>query len=143
MATSISIDASIAVKAIVEEQFSDNARSILATYDLILAPAHAYAEIAEVVFRKFSAGQIEERQVVLALERLPSILTLVPLDTIIVDVFNIAKEIHHSVYDCLYVAAAMKHGTELVTTDVKLVLKTRNTPYSAFVRHLADSGGLP
>ena len=91
MATSISIDASVAVKAIVEEQFSDNARSILATYDLILAPAHAYAEIAEVVFRKFSAGQIEERQVVLALERLPNILTLVPPDTIIVGAFNIAK----------------------------------------------------
>ena len=143
MATSISIDASVAVKAIVEEQFSDSARSILATHDLVLAPAHAYAEIAEVIYRKFSAGLIEERQVVLALERLPKILTLIPLDTIIVDAFNIAKDIHHSVYDCLYVAAALKHGTELITADAKLVLKTRNTPYSALVRHLADSGGLP
>ena len=143
MATSISIDASVAVKAIVEEQLSENARGVLASHDLVLAPAHAYAEIAEVIYRKFSAGHIEERQVILALERLPKILTLIPLDSIIIDAFSIAKDIRHSVYDCLYVAAALKHGTELITADAKLVLKTRNTPYSALVRHLADSGGLP
>ena len=143
MATSITIDASVAVKTIIEESFSGLARNVLAGFDLVLAPAHAYAEIAEVIYRKSSVGLIGERQANFALERLPQILTLVPLDAIIVDAFGIARELQHSVYDCLYVAAALKHQTKLITADLKLVTKPRSSRFSNVVLHLADSGILP
>ena len=137
MPTSISIDASVAIKTIVEERFSDLARKLIAENDLILAPAHAYAEITEIIYRKHIAGDIDEKQALMAIERLPRILTLVPLDAIMADAFRIAKEIRHSVYDCLYVAAALKCGTTLVTADTKLVLKCRGTRLSETVRELA------
>ncbi len=133
MPTTISIDASVAVKAIVEERNSDKARAIVAANDLILAPAHAYAEIAEIVLRKSLAGLVDARQATMALERLPEILTLVPLDSIILDAFGIARAIRHSVYDCLYIAAARKHGVKLVTADLHMLRKTAGTEFSSIV----------
>ena len=62
MPTTISIDASVAVKAIVEENNTDKARAIIVAYDLVLAPAHAYVEIAEIVYRKSVAGLIDLSQ---------------------------------------------------------------------------------
>jgi predicted nucleic acid-binding protein len=58
MPTTISIDASVAVKAIVEEAGSGADRAIIAAREPILAPAHAYAEIAEIVLRKSLVGLV-------------------------------------------------------------------------------------
>lgn len=133
MPTSISIDASVVIKSLVEEESSGVARKLIATVDLIIVPAHAYAEIAEIIYRKRMSGLIEEAHAREALEELPRLLTLVPLDGIIGDAFSIAMDIRHSVYDCLYVAAARKHGISLVTADLKLLRKVEGTAYSSIV----------
>ena len=129
----ISIDASVAIKTIVEEENSGKARAIVAAFDLIIIPAHAYAEISEVIYRKSIGGLIDVGQARKALMRLPEVFTLAPLDTVMADAFDIAMEIRHSVYDCLYVATARRHGTKLVTADTRLLLKVAKTQYSSVV----------
>lgn len=143
MPTSISIDASVAVKAIVDEPSSHKARSVIAANDLIILPAHAFAEIAEIIFRKHLAGLIDEDQVRVALTKLPEILVLVPLDSIMLEAFAIAKELRHSIYDCLYVAAARKHRVNLITADLNMLRKIRGTQFSTFVFSLDSCAVLP
>jgi predicted nucleic acid-binding protein len=143
MPTTISIDASVAVKTIVEEEHSDRARALVAANDMILAPAHAYAEIAEIIYRKTNAGDVEEKQALWVLAELPKILTLVPLDTIVADAFAIARSIRHSVYDCLYIAAAQRHGVKLVTADRRMLRKTHGTGYAPIVIDLESTSAFP
>ena len=129
----ISIDASVAIKTIIDEVNSSEARAIVAAFDLVIVPAHAYAEISEVIYRKAIGGLIEAEQARKSLMRLPEVFTLAPLDTVMADAFDIAMEIRHSVYDCLYVATARRHGTKLVTADARLLLKVANTQYAPVV----------
>ena len=143
MPTTISIDASVAIKAIIEEPHSGLARQIVSAYDLLLTPAHAYAEIAEVVLRKTQAGLIQQDQAAIALQRLPKILTMVALDTIMLDAFRIGLTLKHSVYDCLYIAAARLHGVKLITADKRLLAKTAQSEFAATVIDIANSDKLP
>ena len=138
MQTTISIDASVAIKLIVEEQGSSKARVIVESYDLIFVPAHAHAhaEVAEIVLRKLYAGLVDERQAVLVLEKLPEILRPVALDTILLDAFRITKTIRHSVYDCLYIATARKLNVALVTADLRMLRKTAGSEFSSIVFNL-------
>ena len=136
MQTTISIDASVAIKLIVEERGSSKARVIVESYDLIFVPAHAHAEVAEIVLRKLYAGLVDERQAVLVLEKLPEILRPVALDTILLDAFRITKTIRHSVYDCLYIATARKLNVALVTADLRMLRKTAGSEFSSIVFNL-------
>ena len=133
MPTSISIDASVAVKTLVEEAGSEQARAVVAAYDMIIAPAHAYAEISEILYRKTVSGVLERLQAQKALKQLPIVFTLAPLDMIMAEAFEIACDLRHSVYDCLYVATAIKFATQLATADFRLLRKIVGTRYSGIV----------
>lgn len=133
MPTTISIDASVAIKTLVEEVGSEQARAVIAAHDMIIAPAHAYAEISEILYRKSISGVIDRLQALKALKQLPIVFTLAPLDTIMAEAFDIACDLRHSVYDCLYVATALKFGTQLVTADLRLLRKTSGTRFSGIV----------
>ena len=133
MPTTISIDASVAIKTLVEEAGSDQARALVAAHDMIIAPAHAYAEISEILYRKTVSGVLDRLQAQKALKQLPIVYTLEPLDTVMAETFEIACELRHSVYDCLYVATAIKFATQLATADFRLLRKTIGTRYSGIV----------
>lgn len=133
MPASIAIDAIVAVKALVAEPSSDKARAVIAGNDLIVAPAHAYAEIAEIIHRKHMAGEIDEYQVGRALLRLPDILTFVALDGLIADAFLIARTLHCSVHQCLYLAVARKHRVALISADRRLLERIQGTGFAKTV----------
>ena len=133
MPTTISIDASVAIKTLVEEVGSEQARAVVAAHDMIIASAHAYAEISEILYRKTVSGVLERLQAQEALKQLPIVFTLAPLDTIMAEAFDIACDLRHSIYDCLYVATAIKFATQLVTADLRLLRKTVGTKYSGIV----------
>jgi predicted nucleic acid-binding protein len=133
MPITISIDASVAIKTLVEENGSDRARAVVAAHDMIIVPAHAYAEISEILYRRTLSGVLDRLQAQKALQQLPIIYTLAPLDTVMAEAFEIACDLRHSVYDCLYVATAIRFATQLVTADLRLLRKTADTKYSAIV----------
>ncbi len=45
-------------------------------------------------------------------------------------------EIDHPIYDCLYLAAAERLSTQLVTADARFINRVRATPYAPRVRAL-------
>lgn len=133
MPTTISIDASVVVKTLVEETGSARARAVVAAHDMIIVPAHAYAEVSEVLYRKTVSGVLDRLQALQALKQLPIAYTLAPLDAVMAEAFEIAIDLRHSIYDCLYVATAVKFGVHLVTADLRLLRKTADSKYSGIV----------
>ncbi|MGE0212843.1 MAG: type II toxin-antitoxin system VapC family toxin [Parvibaculaceae bacterium] len=138
MATWVTIDASVLVKAFVREKDSDKADALFASDTVLIAPAHALAEVGDVLYRKLRGGQITEEQLRLAYIGLPGSFQPVPLESILQQAIEVAIEIEHSVYDCLYLVVAQRHDCQLVTADTKFVAKVRQTRFGSRVVNLAD-----
>jgi predicted nucleic acid-binding protein len=123
MAAIYVIDASAVIKAFVEEEGSVQARTLLASNAMLLAPAHALGECAEILVRKVALSQLTEAQVMETLTALRNSIGYMSLDGLISTAAMIALETGASVYDTLYAATAKTVGCSLVTADERLIRK--------------------
>ena len=115
------VDASVAVKWVVEEAHSDKAAVLLA-YDAMHAPDHWQAEAVNVLWAKafrgdLSMAEAEERMTVLM--RAPVISS--PIAGLMARAFAISAARQVTIYDSLYVALAEKLDVPMVTADERLV----------------------
>lgn len=135
------IDASVAVKWIVAEEHSRAALRLLETCEQMVAPAHWLAEASNAIWAKcrrgeLSAAQGEERVATLASAPVAPL----PLEQLLEPAFAVALRMQVTVYDALYVAAAMATRLPLVTADRKLLDAARN---EADVRWVEESEPAP
>lgn len=114
------VDASVAVKWVVDEEGSDAAAE-LAIEDLE-APDLLYVEAANVLWTKAQRRELTEAE---AAERLALLLEaplrLIPSKGLLERAQALAFELEHPVYDCVYLALALDRNTELVTADGRFV----------------------
>jgi predicted nucleic acid-binding protein len=135
------VDASVAVKWILPEDDSEQARAILeasaeGAFDLI-APEHVLAEAANAVWaRSYLRKEISvlSAQLGVALLRSANV-AYTPTEALIPQAFELALAHGWTVYDCLYVALAMQEDAVLVTADRPVATTFGPTGY---VRRLAD-----
>ncbi len=121
MIPSAVVDASVAVKWVVTEPGSEPARS-LSSADLS-APDLLLVECANILWKKARNRELTHRE---ASQRL-SLLTqapvqLAPSDGLLDSAYQLAAELDHPVYDCLYLALALRKQMPLVTADRRLYL---------------------
>jgi predicted nucleic acid-binding protein len=113
---SIVVDASVALKWVLDEPGSD-AAAALCDRELI-APALWLVEATNALWRSAGFGQITIGE---ARERLAELLVApvatLPVEPYIEEALDLAAAIGHSVYDCLYLALALRHNTHVVTAD--------------------------
>jgi predicted nucleic acid-binding protein len=140
-AATLTIDASALVKLIVREPDSAIYMSLVPEGVRLNAPAHVLAETGEVISRKMRAGHVEGRQLALIVRRLEEELELVPLFGLLETAIAIALEVGASVYDCLYVAAAMQRECQLLTADRRLVERLSGTRYTQLLIPLDSAKG--
>jgi predicted nucleic acid-binding protein len=115
------VDASVAVKWVVEEEHSAKA-AILLGFDACHAPDHWQAEAVNVLWSKVLRGDLtatdaEERMTVLL--RAPVIGT--PIADLMVRAFAISVALTVTIYDSLYVALAERRDIAMVTADGRLI----------------------
>jgi len=115
------VDASVAVKWVVEEEYITNA-TLLLDYDTLYAPAHWRAEAVNVLWAKVFRGDLtaadaEERMAVL--NRAPIVET--GIAELVPRAFAISVAHAVTIYDSLYVALAAQRDILLVTADERLV----------------------
>ncbi|WP_374411546.1 type II toxin-antitoxin system VapC family toxin [Novosphingobium colocasiae] len=123
------VDASVAVKWVLREADSPAAIDLLARSDLC-APDFILIEVANVLWKAWRAGALDEQSVTQALEQMPCLFaTLRPAEKLVATALRIATELDHPVYDCLYVAAALADGDRLITADRRFVGKLEQSPY--------------
>jgi predicted nucleic acid-binding protein len=100
------VDASVVVKWVVEE--AGTAASLALRRDnRLVAPDLVIAECANILWKKARRGELSGPQASMAarlLER--SGLELIPMRGFMADATNLALELSHPAYDCIYLAVA-------------------------------------
>jgi predicted nucleic acid-binding protein len=131
----IVIDASVAVKWVLDEPGSDAAVA-LRDQELI-APAFWLAEAANALWRRARIGEISNGEAAtLFSELLNAPVASVGMEPHLEVALKLATEIGHPVYDCIYLALALDHRTHVVTGDRRFVAAASTTAHAGSVRLL-------
>lgn len=115
---SIVIDASVALKWVLDEPGGDAADALLD--EELIAPALWLLEAANALWRRSQRGELTADE---ARERLEELYNAPVATTAIADdlpaAADLAGRLGHPVYDCLYLAVALRENTYVVTADVR------------------------
>ena len=121
------IDASAAIGWFLREEGSFDSAFLLDPRIVRIAPDLIFPEAANVIQRKVRSGQLNLVQAERALATLDRAFDEILLSrSLFRSAFQLARKLDHSVYDCMYLAAALsKEGGILVTSDQKFLNKAK------------------
>ena len=125
------VDASVAFKWLVREEATDAALDLLDRGDL-MAPHLILSEIGNALWKKARREQFDPA-VSLAedLARLPDYVILVADTPFMGRALEMAYQLAHPIYDCVYLAAAEYFDVRLVTADQRFLHKLEATSLGA------------
>ena len=136
------IDASVAVKWLVEEPDSDAALELVESGEDLHAPRLLASEVANALWRKARLGQIERADAGAALAWVPDLPVRWSEDEAVsADALRLALALDHPVYDCVYLALAHRIGAVLVTADLRFANALAPTEHGGSVLTLAERAG--
>ncbi len=131
------IDSSIVVKWFVDEPGRDSAVGLLDESGMFIAPDILLAEVANALWRKVRSGLADVDQAEKAISEIAAMIILRPMDADLMQAsLRLARQLEHSVYDCVFLACAISEGAELVTADSRFYDKLRQVGTDAKVRIL-------
>lgn len=115
------LDASVAVKCLIDEVDSDLARAAVGTRADWIAPDLIFLEVASVALKSMRRGLIDQTQAEAMVSRLRDLVAeTAPSKNLVTAAFRLAAEHGFSAYDAAYLALADSHGTMVLTADLKL-----------------------
>src|SRR5205814_8140827 len=110
------VDASVALEWVFDEPDSEAAVA-LRNEDLI-APVLWLVEAANALWRRMRIGEVTAREAVECLSELANApVASLAMEPYLDRALELATEIGHPVYDCVYLALALHHDTHVVTAD--------------------------
>jgi len=134
------VDASVAVKWVVNESGSDRARLLSQTR--LEAPDLLPVECANKLWKEVRLRDLGREQASARLELLlRAPVSLAESRRLLDSALRLALDLHHPVHDCVYIALALRRDIPLVTADEGLVAAARKTPKVA--RHVIRPAELP
>ena len=118
------LDASVLVKLVVEEEYSQNAVKIISDPRAILyAPEIIYHEVGSVLYKMTRRGITDKKYAIKAYENLIKL----PIEIssngwgALPDILEMSLRLGLHFYDCLYIYNAEKTGSTLVSSDRRLL----------------------
>ena len=116
------IDASVAVKWVIEEE--GTAQALALRGRALVAPDLLIAECANILWKKVRRRELSEREAAFAAGLLVRAdIELVAMRPYLETAVRIAVALGHPAYDCIYIALAENEGLRFVTADMSLVRK--------------------
>lgn len=113
----IIVDASVAVKWVVSEADSAEAVALL-DQDRLAAPVLWLSEASNALWAKAMRGQLSADEARgQALDLLDAPVTPLMLPGLLPVALRLALELHHPIYDCFYLSAALQNDSFVVTAD--------------------------
>ena len=138
------VDASVVVKWLVSESYSNEAAGLLSGEATLVAPALVFAEATNALWalqRRGDIGVDDMTDAVHALKSAP-IATPFSMSGLAPAAARLALDLDHPAYDCFYLALAIQTQYPLVTADARFHDKVRRHPYLAeSVLHIAHAAG--
>ena len=117
------IDASIAVKWVVEEEGTPQALA-LRQREKLIAPELLVAECANILWKKAARDELSREEALLAAKLLQSAeIELLPMRPLFETATGLAIELDHPAYDCIYLALAVENDCPFVTADERFLRK--------------------
>ena len=117
------IDASIAVKWVIEEDGTPEALALRQKAKLI-APELLVAECANILWKKVQRRELLKEEALLAARLLQGAeIELTPTRSLLEVATRMAIELDHPAYDCLYLALAVERQSRFVTADEPFLRK--------------------
>lgn len=136
--TDLIIDASVAIKWVIEEPGTAEALA-LRKYRLS-APELLVSECANVLWKKVRRNELSGPEALIAarlLERAD--IDLVPMRNLLEPATKLAIALNHPAYDCIYVALAEATNTMFITADELLARRLRATGTTSRVVFLGSA----
>jgi len=136
------IDSSIALKWVVSETESD-AALLLRDHYRFIAPELLIAECANAIWKRVRRREMTNEAAQIAVRLLQaSDLALVPLSILTSSALQLALTLEHPVYDCLFIALAVREACPFITSDQKLLQKLagKRLPVISVAEALASKG---
>lgn len=119
----ISLEASIAVKWVIEEEGTEDALALRRKVKLI-APDLLAAECSNILWKKVRRGELAKDEALLAAKLLQNAdLELLPTRPLLESATRLAIELDHPAYDCVHLALALARGCYFATADERLLRK--------------------
>lgn len=139
--TPLVVDASVALKWVLVEPDSALAESVL--FSPLVAPDWWRVEVANGLWKALDRGEIDLDEARAGLARFADVaVETEDASGLLDEAMILAARLEHAVYDCLYLALAIRRGTRLVTADRKFLKALRASPELArSVVMLADFTG--
>jgi predicted nucleic acid-binding protein len=121
--SALCIDASIAIKWVIEEAGTKEALALRNNAKLI-APDLLISECANILWKKVQRKELQKNEALLAARLLQGAeIELVPTRSLLEATTQLAIELAHPAYDCVYLALAMERGCRFITADDRLLRK--------------------
>ncbi len=114
------VDVCVAAKWFVPEVYSQNAVRLLSGNHNLIAPDYLLAEAGSVFWKKIRFQEISlenGQQALTAIQHSP--IQLIDSKLLLQDAFNLANQAGRSIYDCFYLALAIRENCKMVTSDQK------------------------
>ena len=125
------VDASVAVKWLVDEELSEHAARLLDAGLTLIAPELLFAEATNALWAMRRRGDLDEAGFAEANILLQAAPISVPrsMRQLAASAGRLAVDLDHPVYDCFYLALAMQEQYRVVTADRRFHDKARAHPY--------------
>ncbi|HBO44126.1 MAG TPA: PIN domain nuclease [Planctomycetaceae bacterium] len=136
----IVVDASVVAAAFFPEPHAKAARALLVSEAPLHAPDLVYPEVANVIWKRHGRGEIsgsEADDLLSDVMGLP--LEITPSDQVLGAALELAMRTGRTVYDCLYVALAIRLNVKMVSGDKRLVNALARGPLAGCVAWLGDT----
>ncbi|CDI06055.1 type II toxin-antitoxin system VapC family toxin [Candidatus Nitrosotenuis uzonensis] len=119
------VDASVLVKLVVEEEYSHNAVNLISDPKTILfAPSIIYHEVGSVLYKMVRKRIVQKEYAVEAYENLIRVPIEISSDdwNVLPNILGMSLKLGLHFYDCLYIYTAKKTNSLLVSSDRKLLV---------------------
>lgn len=138
------IDASVIAAAFFQEQFARTAAALLSADLALHAPDLVVSEIANVIWKRQRRNEIDDAEAAALLADFRTLpLCITSSDELIESALELALRTGRTVYDCLYLALAVKTRSVMVSADKRLVNALADTPLEKHIAWIGDRKQLP
>jgi predicted nucleic acid-binding protein len=134
------VDASVAIKWFLPENHSEAALRLLTQPHTLHAPDLIFSEFGNVLWKRVRRNEISKEEANAVLEGLLTLnLQVQPSQALIPLALEIAYRENRTVYDSLYLAAAIALQSSLITADARFFRALNKGPFSAHLLWVENS----